>query len=224
MINDADSSFVDHVFSVHMQTFIFKSLCSWISCMHIPLWSFSATLGDPAGWKRPTCFSFSSPAHQMVVPGGIFYRKWTYISIPMLQMIKTYYEQEVWPFHVSIHKSKEAITFNSLSWTLLNPCQSKMLLEGTYGDESWIRHDDILSEKITWWRFPYICCCYFKTLKRHICGPRDCHTEWRKSDRERQISCDIAYTWNLKKGYKWTYLQNRSWVTDVENKLMVTRG
>ena len=53
-------------------------------------------------------------------------------------------------------------------------------------------------------------------------GPRDCHTEWSKSDWETQISYDIAYMWNLKKGYKWTYLQNRNRVTDVENKLMVT--
>ena len=30
-------------------------------------------------------------------------------------------------------------------------------------------------------------------------GPRDCHTEWSNSDRERQISYDIAYMWNLKK-------------------------
>ena len=30
--------------------------------------------------------------------------------------------------------------------------------------------------------------------------------------------------WNLKKGYKCTYLQNRNRVTDVENKLMVTGG
>ena len=55
-------------------------------------------------------------------------------------------------------------------------------------------------------------------------GPRDCHTEWSKSDTERQISYDIAYMWNLKKGYKWTYLQNRSRVTDVENRFMLTRG
>ena len=54
-------------------------------------------------------------------------------------------------------------------------------------------------------------------------GPRDCHTEWGKSDRERQISRDIAYIWNLKNGYKWTYLQNRNRVTDVENKLTLTR-
>ena len=55
-------------------------------------------------------------------------------------------------------------------------------------------------------------------------GPRDCHTEWSKSDRERQISSDIAYMWNLEKWYKWTYLQNRNRVTDVKNKLMVTKG
>ena len=30
--------------------------------------------------------------------------------------------------------------------------------------------------------------------------PRDCHTEWGKSNRERQISYDITYIWNLKKG------------------------
>ena len=30
-------------------------------------------------------------------------------------------------------------------------------------------------------------------------GPRDCHTEWGKLDRERQISYGIAYMWNLKK-------------------------
>ena len=46
----------------------------------------------------------------------------------------------------------------------------------------------------------------------------------RESDTERQISWDITYMWNLEKGYKWTYLQNTSKVTDVENKLMATRG
>ena len=44
------------------------------------------------------------------------------------------------------------------------------------------------------------------------------------SDRERQISYDITYMWNVKKGYKCTYLQNSNRVTDVENTLMVTRG
>ena len=66
-----------------------------------------------------------------------------------------------------------------------------------------------------------------KEWNNAVCGnmdePRDCHTEWSMSDSERQISYNIAYMWNLKKkGYKWTYLQNRNWVTDVKNKLMVT--
>ena len=39
-----------------------------------------------------------------------------------------------------------------------------------------------------------------------------------------QILCDIASMWNLRKWYKWTYLQNSNRVTDVENKPMVTRG
>ena len=29
-------------------------------------------------------------------------------------------------------------------------------------------------------------------------GPRDYHTKRSKSDRERQIPCDITYMWNLK--------------------------
>ena len=51
-------------------------------------------------------------------------------------------------------------------------------------------------------------------------GPRDDHTKWSKSERERQIPYDIDYMWNLKfkKRYKWTYLQNRNRLTDIENK------
>ena len=73
---------------------------------------------------------------------------------------------------------------------------------------------------------------YYSALKKEwnnaICsktdGPRDYHTKWSKSDRERQISYDITHMWNLifKKWYKWTYLQNRNRLTDIENKLMVT--
>ena len=55
-------------------------------------------------------------------------------------------------------------------------------------------------------------------------GPGDYHTKWSKSDRGRQISYDIAYMHNLKKRYKWTYLQNRNRQTDLENKFMVMRG
>ena len=54
-------------------------------------------------------------------------------------------------------------------------------------------------------------------------GHRDYHIKWSKSDRERQISCDITYVESLKKWYKWTDLQSRNRPTDIENKLMVTK-
>ena len=34
---------------------------------------------------------------------------------------------------------------------------------------------------------------------RNMDGLKDCHTKSSKSDRERKISYDIAYVWNLKK-------------------------
>ena len=44
---------------------------------------------------------------------------------------------------------------------------------------------------------------YYLTIKNNAIRsnmdePRDDHTKWSKSDRERQISCDITYMWNLK--------------------------
>ena len=68
---------------------------------------------------------------------------------------------------------------------------------------------------------------HIKEWNNAICsnrdGLRDYHTEWSKSHRE-QVSNDIACIWNLKKWYKWTYLQNRHRVKVVQNKLMVTKG
>ena len=55
-------------------------------------------------------------------------------------------------------------------------------------------------------------------------GPRDYHMKWSKSDRERQISHDVTYIWNLNECYKWTYLQNRNRLTDIENQFMATKG
>ena len=56
---------------------------------------------------------------------------------------------------------------------------------------------------------------YFSAIKKwnnSLCsnmdGPRYCHTEWSKSEKE--ISFDITYLWNLKKWYRWAYLQNRN--------------
>ena len=59
---------------------------------------------------------------------------------------------------------------------------------------------------------------------RDVDVSRDCPTEWSKSEREKQISYINAYMWNLEKWYRWTGLQGRNRDTDVENKLMDTKG
>ena len=55
-------------------------------------------------------------------------------------------------------------------------------------------------------------------IYRDMDRPRDCHTEWSKSEREKQISYINAYMWNLEEWYRWTSLQGRNRDTDVENK------
>ena len=54
-------------------------------------------------------------------------------------------------------------------------------------------------------------------------GPRECHAEWSKSDREGEISHDIPYMWALKRSDTMN-LQNRKRFTDLENELLVARG
>ena len=58
---------------------------------------------------------------------------------------------------------------------------------------------------------------------RDVDRPKDCHTDWSKSEREKQISYNITYMWNLEKWYRWTYLQSTNRHTDIENKLMNTK-
>ena len=45
-----------------------------------------------------------------------------------------------------------------------------------------------------------------------------------ESERERQTSHSIIYMYNLKRLYKRAYLQNRTRLTGIENKLMVTKA
>ena len=54
-------------------------------------------------------------------------------------------------------------------------------------------------------------------------GSRDYYTKWSKSERERKVSYDIVYMYNIKKCCKWTYLQNRNRLTDIDNKPMTTK-
>ena len=61
------------------------------------------------------------------------------------------------------------------------------------------------------------------TICRDEDGLRNSHSERSKSEREKQISLSINYMLNLEKLYRWTYLQSRNRVRDVENKFMATK-
>ena len=53
-------------------------------------------------------------------------------------------------------------------------------------------------------------------------GPRDYHTKWSKSEKDKYH--ESTYMWNQKKWCKWTFLQNRNRLVDIENKFKVTKG
>ena len=50
---------------------------------------------------------------------------------------------------------------------------------------------------------------------RDVDGPRDCHTEWSKSKREKQVSYINAYMWNLKK----TGIDNLIYKAEIETQM-----
>ena len=58
---------------------------------------------------------------------------------------------------------------------------------------------------------------------RDVDGPRDCHTEWSKSEGEKQISYINASMWNLEEWYIWASLQDRNRDTDVETNVWTPR-
>ena len=49
----------------------------------------------------------------------------------------------------------------------------------------------------------------------NMAGPRDCHTEWSKSEKDKD-KYDIVYMWNLKKMVQMNLFTKKR-VTDVEN-------
>ena len=87
--------------------------------------------------------------------------------------------------------------------------------------DRWIDKEDVahiyngilLSNKKGWnW---FIC--------RDVDGPRECHTKWSKSEKEKQWSYINTCMWNLEKSYRWSFLQSRSRDTDIKNKCMDTK-
>ena len=58
-------------------------------------------------------------------------------------------------------------------------------------------------------------------------GPRDCCAEWSQTQTNiiwYQLYVESKKKNKQKQWYKWTYLQNRNRITDVENKILVTKG
>ena len=53
---------------------------------------------------------------------------------------------------------------------------------------------------------------------------RDYHTKWNKPYKDKYHMKDKYHLYESKKGYKWTYLQNRNKLTDIENKLKLPKG
>ena len=70
---------------------------------------------------------------------------------------------------------------------------------------------------------------YYSALRKNnaICsnmdGPRNYHTKWNKSERERQIPYDITYMWNLKYDTNELIYETKR-DSHIENKVMVTKG
>ena len=60
-------------------------------------------------------------------------------------------------------------------------------------------------------------------IKGHKDGPRDCHTEWTKSDREGEILYGILFIWNLKRNNT-NELICKTDSQNLENEVMVARG
>ena len=56
---------------------------------------------------------------------------------------------------------------------------------------------------------------------RNMDGPGCYHTKWSNPEKGKYLN--ITYMWNLKEGYKQTNLQNRNKLTDIKNKLMITK-
>ena len=56
-------------------------------------------------------------------------------------------------------------------------------------------------------------------IYRDVYRSKICHTEWSKSEREKQILYINTGMWNLERWDRWPYFQGRNRDTDAENRL-----
>ena len=60
-----------------------------------------------------------------------------------------------------------------------------------------------------------------KAICSNIDGPRN---YFIKTEKDKHISYDIIHMWNLINKKEKTYLHNRNRLTDIKNKIMITKG
>ena len=73
-----------------------------------------------------------------------------------------------------------------------------------------------------WWAAVYRVTKHQTRLRQlSMCMSRAYHTKWSKLNRDRQISYDVSYTWNLKTVIQMNLFTNRNRPTNIESKLMV---
>ena len=73
------------------------------------------------------------------------------------------------------------------------------------------------TESFKEWKIPWN-----NVICHNMDGPRDYHTQWNKSERERQTPWYLLLV-ESKIWYKWIYLWNRNRLTDIENRLVVAK-
>ena len=127
---------------------------------------------------------------------------------------------------VSLEKSTSQFAWRLCWCLLLQSCSfrrwwSSMIRETAIKKLSWRQPKGPLTDE--WMKIWYNGMLFSRKKERYwvICSdvdePRDCHTEWSKSEREKQVSYTNTYMWNLEKWYGWTYLQGRNRDAEVEN-------
>ena len=53
---------------------------------------------------------------------------------------------------------------------------------------------------------------------------RASYTEWKKSEREKQVSYINTYMWNLEKWYWWTNFKGKNTISNMDNRIMGSAG
>ena len=90
-------------------------------------------------------------------------------------------------------------------------------------------NDGIIVQKDMAYIYNWILFSHEKEQNSAICsgmdGPKDCHAEWSKSDRERQVSSDISFIrWNFKKWYlQMKVFTKLKWSPGCRKRIIVTK-